>query len=108
MVQKLEDVCTSLATENPILVLKANDVELRGIQELCSLRIVLNAFVADLESHGRWIVIGTIGIVHGNHTGLQTGAGGRHRLMQIVGEGGDPATARKMIADERNTMQWFH
>ena len=28
--------------------------------------------------------------------------------MQIVSESGDPAATRKMIADERDTLEWFH
>ena len=98
--QKLDDVSTGLAAENPILMLKANDVEPRCVQEIGGLRITVDRLVVDLEPHGRRIVIGAARIVHGNDTGLQIRPGCRNRPMQIMGEGGDAAAARKMIADE--------
>jgi hypothetical protein len=106
--QKLDDVSTGLAAENPILMLKANNVKRRCVQECGSLRIAVDGLVLDLEPHGRRIVIGTAGIVHGNDAGLQVRPGCRNRPMQVVGEGGDTAAAGKMIADERNALKWLH
>ena len=40
--QELDDVCTGLTTENPILMLKANNVERRCVQECGSLNIAVD------------------------------------------------------------------
>ena len=97
-----------LTAENPVLVLEANDVEALIVQELGGLDIFVDRFVVDLKAHGRRIVIGAAGIRHGDDAGLQIRASRRDRPMKIMGEGRDSAAARKMIADERNTLKRFH
>ena len=106
--QELDDVSTGLTAENPVLMLQGNNVEPRSVQEIGGLRIAIDRLLLDLETHGRRIVIGAAGIVHGNDAGLQIRARCRDRPMQIMREGGNSAAARKMIADERNTLEWFH
>ncbi len=97
-----------LAAENSVFVLKANDVEARIVQKLGSLNILADRFVVDLEAHSRRIVIGAAGVRHGDDAGLEIRASCRDRAMKIMGKGRDSAAARKMIADERNTLKRFH
>ena len=103
--QQLDDVSTGLTAENPILMLKANNVERRCVQEIGGLGITVDGLLSDLETHGCRIVIGAARIVHGNDAGLQIRPGCRDRPMQVMGEGGNTAAARKMIADERNALE---
>ena len=102
-VQELDDVSAGLAAENPVLMLKGNNVEPRSVQEIGGFCISIDRLLLDLETHGRRIVIGAAGIVHGSDAGLQPWTRHRNSPMQIMGEGGDAAAPRKMIADERNT-----
>ena len=97
-----------LTAKNPVLMLKGNNVEPRSVQEIGGFGITIDRLLLDLETHGRRIVIGAAGVVHGSDAGLQPGTRHRDRPMQIMGEGGDAAAARKVIADERNTIEWFH
>ena len=106
--QQLDDVSTSLAAENPILVLKANNVEPFSVQKISGSRIAIGRLLGDLEAHSPRVVITATGIVHSHHAGLQIRAGCRDRSMQIMGEGGDTAAARKMIADECNALEGLH
>ena len=97
-----------VTTENPVLVLKAHDVEACIVQELGRLHIVADHFVANLEAHGRGIVIGATRVRHGNDAGLEIRASCCDRPMKIMSKGRDSAATRKMIADERHTLKQFH
>ena len=106
--QQFDDVAAGLAAENPVFVLKANNVETRAVQEFGGLDIIADRFVVNFEAHGRRIVIGAVGIRHGDDAGLQIRPGGRNRPMKIMGKGRDTATARKIIADEGDALKGFH
>ena len=97
-----------LAAENPVFVLKGNDVEARIVQELGRPHIVADHFVANLEAHSRGIVVGATRVRHGDDAGLEIRARRRDRPMQIVSKGSDSAATRKMIADERHTLKQLH
>jgi len=45
---------------------------------------------------------------HRYYAGLKAGAWSRYRLLQVGGEGGDPAMAGKRIADEGETAEGRH
>ena len=49
--QELDDIAAGLAAEDSVLVLKADDVEARRVQELGGVNIVVDRFVVDLEAH---------------------------------------------------------
>jgi hypothetical protein len=106
--QELDNITPGLTAENAVFVLKAHDVETRIVQKLGSLNILSNRFVVDLEAHSWRVVIGATGVRHGDDAGLQIRASGRDRPMKIVRKGSDSATARKVIPDERNTMERAH
>jgi hypothetical protein len=106
--QELDYVSAGLTTENPVLMLEGNDIEPRGVQEIRGFSIRIDRLLRDLETHSRWIVIGAAGIVHGSDAGLQPRTRHCDSPMQIMSEGGDAAAPRKVIADERNTIEWFH
>ena len=103
--QKLDDIVAGLAAENSVFVLERNDVEICIVQELGGTNIIVDHLVADLESHGRRIVIGATGVRHGDDAGLQIRARCCDRPMKIMGKGRYSAAARKMIADERHTLK---
>ena len=67
-----------------------------AVQELGGLNIIVDRFVVNLEAHSRGIVIGAVGLRHGDDTGLQIRSGGRDCSMKIMGECRYAATARKM------------
>jgi len=106
--QQLEDVAPGFTTENPVLMLKANDVESCIVQELGRLNIVADHVVANLEAHCLRIVIGATPVRHGNDASLQIRASCCDRPMKIMSKGSDSAATRKMIADERHTLKPFH
>ena len=106
--QELDDIAAGLTTENPVLVLKGNDVEACIVQELGGLNIVADHFVANLEAHSRRIVVGATRVRHGDDAGLEVRASCRDRPMKIMGKGSNSAATRKMIADERHTLKQFH
>ena len=106
--QELDDVAPGLATENPVLVLQGNDVEACIVQDLGRPNIVVDHFVADLEAHGRGVVMAATRVRHGDDASLEIRASGRDRPMKIVRKGSDSATTRKMIANERHTLKQFH
>ena len=56
--QELDDIAAGLATENSVFVLKGDNVETCIVQEFGRPHIVADHLFADLEAHGRWIVIG--------------------------------------------------
>ena len=64
--------------------------------------------VAGLEAHSRGIVVGATRVRHGDDASLEVRALCRDRQMQIVSKGSDPASTRKMIADERHTLKQLH
>ena len=99
---------TGLAAKNPVLVLKGNNVEPRGVQGIGGICVRIDRLLLELETHGRRVVIGAAGIVHGSDASLQSGTSHRYSPMQIMRKGGDAAAPRKVIADERNTTEWFH
>jgi len=106
--QELDDVAPGLATENPVLMLKGNGVEGCIVQELGRPSVVADHFVADLEAHSRGIVVGATRVRHGDDASPEVRALCRDRQMQIVSKGSDPASTRKMIADERHTLKQLH
>ena len=106
--QQLDDIAAGLAAENPVLVLEARDVVAGAVQELGRPHVVTDHVVADLEADGGGIRIATTGVRHGDDAGLEVRPGRGHRPMQVVGEGRDPATTRKVIADERHTLEQIH
>jgi len=101
-------VRAGLAAKNPVLVLKGNNVESRGVQCIGGSSIGIDRLLLDLETHRRRVVIGAAGIVHGSDASLQSGPRHRYGPMQIMGESSDAAAPRKVIADERNATEWFH
>ena len=95
----------SLAAENPVLVLKGDNIEPRSVQRIGGFCVSIDRLLLDLETHCRWIVIGAAGIVHGSDAGHQTRTRHCHGPMQIMSEGGDTAASWKVVADERNTIE---
>jgi hypothetical protein len=89
-------------------VLKADNIKLTVVQEFGGFDILVYRIVVNLEAYLSRIVVGVTGVRHDNDTGVQIRAGYRDRLMKIMGEGGDSATARKMIADECNALEPAH
>jgi hypothetical protein len=62
----------------------------------------------DLEVHIRWIVISVTEVRHGDDASLQIRASLRDRSPKIMGKSSDSAATRKMIANERNTLDRVH
>src|ERR1700693_1079063 len=106
--QELDDIAAGLSAKNSVFMLKGNNVEASFVQELGRLNIVFEFFVMNLKAHSRWIVVGTAGICHCDDAGLKTGFSCRDCQMKIMGKGSDSADARKMIADEGQTLRQFH
>jgi hypothetical protein len=89
-------------------VLKANDVEACIVQKLGSLNILTYRFVVDLKVHIRWVVISVTVVRHCDDASLQIWSSHRDRATKIVGKSSDSAAARKMIANEHNTLDRVH
>ena len=60
----------SLTAKNPVLMLKGDNIEPRSVQRIGGFCISIDRLLLDLETYGRWIVIGAAGIVHGSDAGL--------------------------------------
>ncbi len=89
-------------------MLKANNIEARFVQELSRLNIFVDVVVLNFQVYGLRIVIGATWICHCYDAGLKIGTGHRNRSMKVMGKGCDAAEARKMIADERYSLNRFH
>src|SRR6266446_2654682 len=97
-----------LPAENPVFVLKGNNVESRAVQKLGRLHIIADRFGANLKTYSRGIVTSTTFVGHGDDASLETRAGGRHSAMKIMGKCSNPAAARKMISNEGHTPSRLH
>ena len=106
--QELDDIAAGLAAENPVFVLKRNNVESCAVQELGRLDIIADRFVVNLEAHSRRIVIGAVRIRHSDDAGLKIRPGGRDRPVKILGKCRDAAQARKIVPDEGHALKRFH
>ena len=106
--EKLDDVAAGLTAEDSVFVLQADRVDTLGVEECRGATIVVDILLADLEPNARRIVIIAPGVGHRDDRGLEVGTSRRDRLMQIVGEGGDSAAARKLVADEGDPARWVH
>ena len=78
------------------------------IQELSRLDILANAFLVNLETHCRRIVVGEIRIRHGDYAGLKIWPSGRNRMVKIVSKRCDTALTRKIIPNESQSPEGFH
>ena len=81
---------------------------LRVVQKISGLDVFLDRFLVDLKTNSCWIIIGAARIRHRHHTCLQIQAVRRNRPMEIMCKGCDPAAARQMIANERNSLERAH
>ena len=106
--QQFDDVAAGLTAENPIFVLKGNNVESRAVQEFGRLDIIADRFVVNLEAHSRRIVVGAARIRHGDDAGLKIRPSCRDCPVKIMSKCSNSATARKIVPDERHTLKKFH
>src|SRR5664279_533055 len=93
-----------LPAKNSVFVLKGNNVDAGFVQELSRFNIFVGIFGLNFELHGLRIIIDPPGVCHHYDAGLKIWTGRRNRPMKIIGKGGDPTTARKMIADKRYSL----
>jgi hypothetical protein len=84
--------------------LKRYSVESFAVEKLRRPDIIIELVVLNLEAHCRGIVIGMARVRHGNDAGLEIRPSHRDRLMKIMGKCRYAAATRKMIADERYTL----
>src|SRR5258708_10904377 len=96
------------ATENSEFVLQTNGVETAGVQEVRGAHVVFDVAVLDLQRDRSGIVIGLTVIGHRHDAGLEIEAGSRYRLLQVRGEGGNPAMAGQRIAHEGDSAERHH
>src|SRR5258705_7587951 len=96
------------ATENSEFVLQTNGVETAGVQEVRGAHVVFDVAVLDLQRDRSGIVIGLTVIGHRHDAGLEIGAGSRYRLLQVRGEGGNPAMAGQGIAAKSGAAERPH
>ena len=106
--QKLGDIAAGLAAKNPVFMLKANNIVAGVVQELSRIKVVVDIFGWNFKAYGLRIVIGATWVCHRYDAGLKIGTGHRNRPMKVMGKGRDAAEARKMIADERYSLNRFH
>ena len=95
-----EDVAARRAAVDAVLVLERDDVGVREVQEVGRPEVAVQILLGDLEPDLRRVVVSFGAIVdrHDGALGLREPAG--HRGVHVVGEGGDPALAREIVADE--------
>src|SRR6185312_15301617 len=71
------------------------------VQDVRRMLVILEIAVVDLKPDGGRVVVGVVSVRHGDDAGWLMWPQLLHRLLQIGREGGDAATARERIADER-------
>ncbi len=106
--QQHEDVGAGVAAENSELVLQAYGIEPASIEKVRSAQIVFEVVVPDLQSDRGGVIVSLTVIGHRHDAGLRFRTRIRDRLLQVCGEGGNPAAARKRIADESDTADGCH
>ena len=95
-----EHVAAGRAAVDAVLVLEGDDVGVREVQEVGRPEVAVQVRFGDLEPDLRRVVVPFEAIVdrHDGALGLRKPSG--YRGEHVVGEGGDPALARKIVADE--------
>ena len=98
--QQAEDVAAGYPAVDPVLVLEADDVGVREVQEVGRPEVAVQVLLVDLEPDLRRIVVPLGAIVdrHDEALGLREPAG--HRGAHVEGERGDPALAGQVVTDE--------
>ena len=89
-------------------MLKGNNIEAGIVQERSPRNILADILVLDRQAYGLRIVVDAPGSVIATTpvAGQKTGDG--NSPVKIVGEGCNAAAARKMITDERYSLDRFH
>ena len=105
LAQQREDVAARLAAEDAVLVLHAHDVDGVDVQEVRRAPVRRDVALGDLEANPRRVRVTLAGVVHREHEAVDRGELGRDRVAEIGREGGDPALARQVVAEHRDSAQ---
>ena len=100
--QQRQHMAARRPAENPELMLHANHVHVRDVQEIRRAQIRRQILLRDLEPHFRRIIITFREIIDRHDEALQLRKFLRHGAAQIGRERGDAAFSRQIIAKKRD------
>src|SRR5262249_14453413 len=100
--QQAEDVAAGHPAVDPVLVLEADDVGVREVQEVGGAAVAFQVLLFGLEPGLRRVVVPFGAVVDGDDEALGVREAARHRRVHVVGEGGDPALPGQVVPDEGN------
>ena len=107
--QQRQHMAARRAAENPELVLHANHVHVRDVQEIRRSQIRRQILPGDFKAHFRRIIITLRKIIDRHDEALQRGKFLRDGAAQIGRERGDAAFPRQIITEERDfaDVRWL-
>ena len=100
--QQLQDVTASRSTENSILVLQTDHVEIVEVQELSGLSIRSQIVLGERPSHPRRIVISSVRVVYRKRQQSSGPALGGYGCAQVGGKSSDSTLPRQIVPDHRD------
>jgi hypothetical protein len=98
--QQRQHVAARLPSEDAILVLQTDDINVIEVQEVSGGLVGVDVLLLDLEPDALRVMIALFDIGDGHGEALDPGIKRRERLADVRGERGDPALAGQVIADE--------
>ena len=104
--QEAEDMTARTPSEDPIFVLKADDVGIREVQEIGRAAIAVTVLLVDLEPNFGRVVVPFGTIVHRHDEAFRLVELAGHRVIHVVRECGDAALARQVVTDKCNLLDF--
>jgi len=102
LVQQREQVAARHAAEDAELVLHAENIDIRDVQEIGRAQIGRQLPFLYLEAHLRGIVVPPLDVIDRHDQALQGRELRRHRRAQVCREGRNAALSREIVSQERD------
>jgi hypothetical protein len=106
LAQERQNVTAGRTAEDAVFVLQADEIHIVAVQEIRGPPVRGWVILHQLEAHARRIGVAVVGVVHGQGEASRLRVRGGDGLAQIGREGGNPALARQIIADEGDPPKW--
>jgi hypothetical protein len=109
LAQQRQHMTARRPAENPELMLHANHVHVRDVQEIRRAQVGWQVLLRNLEAHFRRVIVAARKVIDRDDQALHRRKFRRHRAAQIGRERGDAAFPWQIIAEERNfaDVRWL-